>query len=96
MDVYNMNFFHVVQFVLAATPFFAYRNISASEGRKYPYMGFKITKIIELVGTQAIIKLISYYLFELSLKNRLYILRLGRLSQNSISTSEVVDKSRWC
>ena len=52
-------------------------SISASEGRTYPKMGFKMTKIIELVGTQVIFKLISYYSFELSSKNRLYILRLG-------------------
>ena len=34
-------------------------------------MGFKMTIIIELVGTQAIFKLLSHYFFELSSKNRL-------------------------
>ena len=44
-------------------------SISASEGRAYPRLGFKMTKIIELVGTQAIFKLLSYYLFALLSKN---------------------------
>ena len=77
MDVYNRKmpggFFYVEKFVLAATAFFRIpqSSISASEGRTYLNMGFKMTTIIKfIVGTQAIFKLLSYYLFELSSKNR--------------------------
>ena len=59
MDVYNRKmpggfFLHVEQFVLAATPFFAYRNL-LSQLLKVVHtpmanMGFKMTRIIELVG----------------------------------------------
>ena len=74
-------FFHVEKFVLAATPFFAYRNLLSQLLKVlHTQYGIKMTRIIELVGTQAITKLLSYYLFELSSKNR--------LSQNSISASE--------
>ena len=65
MDVYNRKipagFFRVEQFVLAATPFFAYRNL-LSQLLKVVH---KMTRIIDLVGTQAISKFLSYYLFEL-------------------------------
>ena len=71
--------FHVEQFVLAATPFFRtpQSSISVSEGRAYLNMEFKMTRIIKLMGTQSIFKLLSHYFFELSSKNRLYISRLG-------------------
>ena len=55
----SRRFFHVEQFLLAATPFFAYRNLLY---RPYPNMGFKKTRIIELVATKAIFKLLSHYL----------------------------------
>ena len=83
MDVYNQKMpggFFLSCRAICASGHAIFRipqsSIPASEGRTYPNMEFKMTKIIELVGTQAISKLLSHYFFELSSKNRLCIARL--------------------